>query len=66
LEKGRSSGCALAHFNAREFPLRDRHLLEQELFGTVLRLPVGFQVGTELVILLRFSPGSKMLRVRKP
>ncbi len=44
----------LSNFDARQFPLRDRHLLDVELFGSGLRLPLGFEVIAELVEVLRF------------
>ena len=39
----------LAHFHARQFPLRDRHLLQIELFGPGVRLPFGFQIVAKLM-----------------
>src|SRR5207248_3001306 len=33
----------LAYLHAPQFPLRDRHLLDIELFGASLRLPFGLQ-----------------------
>ena len=49
-------GCAVLHcdaffgsLDAGEFPLRDRHLLEVEVLGSGLGLPLGFEVVAELV-----------------
>jgi hypothetical protein len=38
----------LGYFHTGELPLRDRHLLQIELFGSGLRLPFGFEVVAEL------------------
>jgi len=41
---GFAEDIRLTHFHARQFPLRDRHLLEIELFGPGLGLPFGFEI----------------------
>jgi hypothetical protein len=38
-----------AYFQARQFPLRDGHLLQIELFGTGAGLPFGFQIVAQLM-----------------
>ena len=49
----------LADLQAREFPLRHGHLLEPELLGPALRLPLGFQVSAELLVLLGVLAGKQ-------
>jgi len=44
----------LGYFDARQFPLRDGHLLEVEMFGSGLRLPFGLEVIAELMEILGF------------
>ena len=44
----------LGDFDARQFPLRDRHLLDVELFGSGLRLPFGFELIAKLMEVLGF------------
>ena len=39
----------LGHFHARQFPLRDRHLLQIKLRRPRFRLPFVFQIVTELI-----------------
>ena len=43
-----------AYFHAPQFPLRDRHLLDVELFGSGLRQPFGLEVIAELMEILGF------------
>jgi hypothetical protein len=38
-----------AYFHPRQFPLRDCHLLQIELFGSGSRLPFGFQIVAKLM-----------------
>ena len=47
----------LSHFHARQFPLRDRHLLQIELGGPRFRLPFAFQIVAELVEFLAAFAG---------
>ena len=44
----------LGYFDLRQFPLRDGHLLEVEMFGSGLRLPFGLEVIAELMEILGF------------
>ena len=55
-ERNLDLGCAslendafFGSLDARELPLRDRHLLEVEVLGSRLWLPFGFEVVAELV-----------------
>ena len=44
----REDGC-FPYFHAAQFPLRDRHLLDIELFGPGLGIPFGFEIVAKLI-----------------
>jgi len=47
----------LADFHAGQFPLRDRHLFQIELFGPGVGLPFGFQIVAKLMEFLAVFAG---------